>query len=399
MIKYTHTLQVVQQKAEQYFDYAVKVRRHLHEYPELSFQEFKTSEFIQKELEEIGIPYQVMGNTGVVALLKGKKASGKNIAFRADIDALPIQETEGRKYGSKNPGVMHACGHDAHTASLLGMARILNDLKDEFGGTVKFIFQPAEEQVPGGAKTLIKEGVLKNPEVDWVTGQHVMPSLEAGQVAFRSGVYMASADELQINIYGKGGHAAQPHQNIDPIAISAQVVTALQQVVSRMADPRIPTVLSWGSISGKGAHNVIPDKVEIVGTFRTFNEKWRAAALAKIKEVACSISEGMGATCELLVKPGYPVLENNSELTDKNKKWAVEYLGKENVKELDLWTASEDFAYYAQEKPACFYRLGTGNISKNITSAVHTSTFDIDEKALLVGIGLMSYLAIKQLQE
>jgi len=397
MIEFSHIHQLIKQKAEQYFDYAVKTRRHLHQHPELSFEEYKTAEFIQKELDKINIPYKTMGKTGVVGILKGNKSSDKTVALRADIDALPIQETKGRSYGSQNPGVMHACGHDAHTAALLSVAHILSDLKDEFGGSIKLIFQPAEERAPGGAALLIKEGVLKNPEPESVTGQHVMPSLEAGQVGFRSGKYMASADELYITIHGKGGHAAQPHQNIDPIAISAQVIASLQQIVSRMADPRTPTVLSWGKISGKGASNVIPDKVEIAGTFRTFNEEWREEALSRIERIATSITESMHGHCNIAIKRGYPVLTNDEKLTQQNKKWAEEFLGKEQVKDLDLWTASEDFAYYSQVKPSCFYRLGTGNPSKNITSAVHTATFDIDEKSLLTGIGLMSYITLKQL--
>ena len=387
----------IQQLAKEFFAETVEIRRHLHQHPELSFEEYNTAAFVREQLDSLGIPYQTMANTGVVALLKGYLPGDKVIALRADMDALPITEVEGRSYGSQNPGVMHACGHDVHTSSLLGVAKILSTLKSQFGGTIKFIFQPGEEKLPGGASLMIKEGVLQNPEPEAVIGQHVMPFMEVGKVGFRSGQYMASCDELFMTIRGKGGHGAQPHQNIDPIAITAQVITALQQVVSRFADPRIPTVLSWGKIEGKGATNIIPDEVKLEGTFRTFNEKWRAEAHEKMVKMATGIAESMGATCEFEVRHGYPFLVNEPVLTESARTFAKEYLGEENVVELELWPTAEDFAYYSQEANACFYRLGTGNKEKGISSAVHTPTFDIDEQALELSIGLMSYIAINQL--
>lgn len=387
----------VQFLSKQIFPEVVVNRRHFHANPELSFEEFETSVFIKKKLNELGISWESMANTGVVALLRGNIPSTRTIALRADMDALPIHEVSGREYGSKNAGKMHACGHDAHSSSLLGVAKILSALKDKFGGTVKFIFQPGEEKLPGGASLMIKEGVLENPVPDAVIGQHVMPLIEAGKVGFRSGKYMASADEIYVKVKGKGGHGAQPQQNIDPIVITAHIITALQQIVSRVADPRIPSVLSFGKIIAEGATNIIPDEVYLEGTFRTFDENWRMKAHQKMKKMAEGIAESMDAACEFEIRKGYPFLVNEEKLTAQVRGFAEDYLGKENVKDLDLWLAAEDFAFYSQQAPACFYRLGTANKEKGITSAVHTSTFDIDENALALSTGLMAYLAIKQL--
>ncbi|OYD45531.1 N-acyl-L-amino acid amidohydrolase [Sphingobacterium cellulitidis] len=391
--------QKIQELAQSYFQDTVNNRRFLHQNPELSFEEYNTSAFIKQVLTDLGIPFESMANTGVVALIKGELPSDKVLALRADMDALPITEVEGRSYGSKNIGVMHACGHDVHTSSLLGVAKILNELKAEFGGTLKLIFQPGEERLPGGASLMIKEGVLQNPEPQGIVGQHVMPFIESGKVGFRSGKYMASCDELFMTIRGKGGHGAMPHQNIDPIAITAQIISALQQVVSRNADPRTPTVLSWGKIIGNGATNVIPEEVNLEGTFRTFDENWREDAHARMHKMAVGIAESMGATCDFEIRKGYPFLINEAKITEAARSYAVEYLGGDNVLELDLWPAAEDFAYYSQETNACFYRLGTGNQAKGISSAVHTNTFDIDETALQTSIGLMSYIAVRYLGE
>ncbi len=387
----------IQQLAEVFFEETVSIRRHLHQFPELSFEEYQTAAFVKQKLDNLGIPYESMANTGVVALIHGDRPTGKVLALRADMDALPIQEVEGRSYGSQNSGVMHACGHDVHTSSLLGVAAILQSLKAEFGGTVKLIFQPGEERLPGGASLMIKEGVLQNPAPAGIIGQHVMPLIEAGKVGFRSGKYMASCDELFMTVMGRGGHGAHPHQNIDPIAITAQIITALQQIVSRNADPRTPTVLSWGKILGNGATNVIPDSVYLEGTFRTFDERWRADAHERMVKMAVGIAESMGATCDFEVRKGYPFLINEAQITESSRAYAVEYLGADNVVELDVWPAAEDFSYYSQEINACFYRLGTGNKAAGITSAVHTATFDIDEKALKTSIGLMAYMTLKQL--
>lgn len=379
------------------FDEILAIRRHIHANPELSFQENNTAEFIEKKLAEFGITNtQRIAETGVTFCLEGK-GKGKTIALRADIDALPIHEANDVAYKSKNDGVMHACGHDVHTANLLGVAKILSQLTDQFDGTVKFIFQPAEEKSPGGASILIKEGILKNPAPEKILGQHVMPLIPEGKVGFRSGKYMASADEVYITVKGKGGHAAMPETFVDPIAIASQIVVSLQQVVSRIANPKIPTVLSFGKIAGGYVNNVIPDEVKIDGTFRTFDEVWRKEALQKIREISSAIATSMGGECEVKYAPGYPYLVNDESFTKANIEAAKEYMGEGNVVDLDLWMAAEDFAFYTHEIPGCFYRLGTRNEKKGITSGVHTPTFDIDENAIKTGMGLMAFLAIIEL--
>ena len=372
-------------------------RRHLHQNPELSFHEYQTSAFVAAALDKLGIPHQNMAGTGIVALLTGKKPSEAVIALRADMDALPITEANNVSYISKNSGVMHACGHDVHTSSLLGTAKILSQLKDEFAGTIKFIFQPAEEKLPGGASLMIQDGVLENPKPSAVIGQHVMPLIDCGKVGFRSGKYMASADEIYVTVHGKGGHGAQPHQNIDPVLITSHIIIALQQIVSRFADPKLPTVLSFGKITANGATNVIPNKVELEGTFRTLDEKWRREAHVKMKKMAEGIAEAMGGSCDFNIMVGYPFLVNEEKLTANVRAYAEEYLGKENVEDLDIWMAAEDFAYYSQVADACFYRLGTRNEERGITSSVHTPTFDVDENSLQISTGLMAYIALKQL--
>jgi amidohydrolase len=374
-------------------------RRHIHQHPELSFNEFETQKFVEAQLKSIGITDVIRkANTGVVALIKGKNPDKKTIALRGDMDALPIEEKNNTDYISKNIGVMHACGHDVHTSSLLGAAAILFQLKDEFEGTIKLIFQPGEEKLPGGASLLIKEGVLKNPDVKNIIGQHVMPLLPVGKVGFREGLYMASTDELYVKVIGKGGHGAMPQLNIDPVLIAAHIITSLQQIVSRVASPIIPTVLSFGKVIANGATNVIPNEVYMEGTFRTLDETWRSEAHIKMKRMAEMIAESMGGTCEFEIRKGYPFLKNDIELTKRAKKYAQEYVGNENVVDLDIWMAAEDFSYYSQELPACFYRLGTRNEERGITSSVHTPTFDIDENALEIGTGLMAWIAINELQ-
>jgi amidohydrolase len=375
----------------------VENRRHLHAHPELSFHEYQTSAYVAQKLDELGIKYQKMANTGLVAIIQGDKPSDGVVALRADMDALPIVEANEVSYKSKNAGVMHACGHDAHTSSLLGTAKILTELKNEFGGTVKLIFQPAEEKLPGGANMMIKEGVLENPKPDAVIGQHVMPSIETGQVGFRSGKYMASTDEIYVTVYGKGGHGAQPQQNIDPVLITSHIIIALQQIISRVADPKTPSVLSFGKVIANGATNVIPNEVYLEGTFRTMDEDWRARAHEKMKKMAEGIAEAMGGSCDFNIVRGYPFLINEEKLTAEVRGHAEDYLGKENVLDLDIWMAAEDFAYYSQVSDACFYRLGTGNKERGITSSVHTPTFDVDEESLKLSTGLMAYIALKQL--
>jgi len=387
----------IQQLSKNIYDDVVANRRYLHSHPELSFHETETSAFIAGKLDALGLKYERMADNGLVALIKGEKPSDKVIALRADMDALPITEANDVPYKSQNAGVMHACGHDVHTSSLLGTAKILTELKSQFGGTIKLIFQPAEEKLPGGASLMIKEGVLENPKPQAVLGQHVMPLIDAGKVGFRAGKYMASTDELYVTVRGKGGHGAQPQANIDPVMITAYMLTALQQVVSRFADPKSPSVLSFGKVIANGATNVIPNEVYLEGTFRTMDEQWRNDAHKKMKKMAEGIAESMGGSCEFNIMRGYPFLINEEKLTASTRAFAEDYLGKENVLDLDIWMAAEDFAYYSQVADACFYRLGTRNESRGITSSVHTPTFDVDESALELSTGLMAYLAVKQL--
>jgi len=391
-------IEKIRSLAHQYHADVVACRRHLHQNPELSFHEFETQKFVEKKLDEFGITaHSRMANTGVVAIIKGKNPEKRVVALRGDMDALPIQETNKKDYASKNAGVMHACGHDVHTSSLLGVGRILNNIKDEFEGTIKLIFQPGEEKLPGGASMMIKEGVLENPKPDSVIGQHVMPQIDAGKVGFRRGLYMASTDEIYVTVTGKGGHGAMPHLTIDPVLIAANMIVALQQIVSRHAKPSLPSVLSFGKFIANGATNVIPDSVYLEGTFRTLNEEWRNEAHKKMKHMAESIVGGMGGKVDFNIVRGYPFLVNNEALTARVEGYADEYLGTDKIEELEIWMAAEDFAFYSQQAEACFYRLGVRNEKAGITSSVHTSTFDIDETSLETGIGLMAWIALKEL--
>ncbi|TFV95728.1 amidohydrolase [Algoriphagus kandeliae] len=386
--------------ASAYKEEVIANRRHLHANPELSYKEFQTAKFVKEKLEEIGIQQlESKAQTGWTALIEGKNPSKKIIALRADMDALPIVEANEVPYKSQNPGVMHACGHDAHTASLLGAAKILHEVRDQFEGTIKLLFQPGEEVAPGGASFMIRDGALENPRPSGIIGQHVMPFIPAGKVGFRQGIYMASADELYLTVKGKGGHGAMPETLIDPVLIASHLIVALQQVVSRAASPKIPSVLSFGRVEALGATNVIPNEVKIQGTFRTLNEEWRAAAHQKMLQIAHALVEGMGGKLDFEIRKGYPFLQNDPELTARATNAAKEYLGEENVIDLDIWMAAEDFAYYSQEISGCFYRLGTRNEAKGIISGVHTPTFDIEEDALEIGAGLMAWLAVAELQK
>lgn len=387
--------------AEDYHQDTIALRRHMHQYPELSYQEVKTGRYIAEQLRLLGIPHEHgVADNGVVGLIRGRDDSDRVVALRADFDALPITEANDVPYKSQNEGVMHACGHDVHTASLLGTARILSELRDHFAGTVKLIFQPAEEKMPGGASIMIKEGVLDNPSPQSILGQHVHPPLEVGKIGMRPGRYMASADELYLTVSGRGGHGALPHEGIDPIVITAHIITALQQIVSRNADPTLPTVLTFGHIASTGGTtNVIPNEVKLKGTFRTMDETWRQEAHRRMTQMATSIAEAMDGKAELHIVVGYPVLHNHDALTNQVRQRAETYLGKENVVELPIRMTAEDFAYYSQHMPACFYRLGTGNAARGITSPIHTNTFDVDEDCLRTSTGLMAWLAVEELAD
>ena len=372
----------------------IEVRHHLHAYPELSYKEFETSTFIQKKLTESGIGYKVLATTGVVGLIKGKNPKKRVIALRADIDALPITEENKVEYRSQNPGVMHACGHDVHSACLLGAAKILNETRDDWEGTVKLIFQPGEEKNPGGASIMIREGVLEDPTPQAIFALHVHPNLEVGKLSFRSGMVMASADEIYISIKGKGGHAASPHLTTDTILIASHLIISLQQLISRNNDPFNPSVLSITSVQGGNTTNVIPAEVKLMGTFRAMNEDWRFKAHDLIKKQSIELVHAMGGEIDINIDVGYPFVLNNEKLTDAAKLKAGEYIGDKNIERTELRMGAEDFAYFSHKIPACFYRLGVGNISKGITAGLHTPKFNIDESAIETGMGVMAWLAV-----
>lgn len=380
--------------ASTYFEEYRSIRHHLHANPELSFKEFETSKFVQAQLTSIGIPFSILGETGVIGIIKGNP-SNRVIALRADMDALPIHEENKVSYASTKDGVMHACGHDVHTTCLLGAVRILNELKDQWDGTIKLIFQPGEEKNPGGASILIKDGVLKNPLPQRIYGQHVHPQLEVGRMNFASGKVMASADEIYITIKGKGGHAAKPNLTADTILTAAQIVNALQQLISRNNNPLSPSVLSICSIQGGSTTNVIPSEVKMMGTFRAMDEKWRFEAHERIRTIVESTAKANGAEVELEISIGYPSVINDEETTALGKALAIDLIGAENVGVAEVSLGAEDFGYYTQEIPGCFYRLGTGNMKKGIVSGVHTPTFDIDEEAIKLGISMMAFLGAK----
>jgi amidohydrolase len=392
-------LTLIREKSKEYFPEVQAIRHHIHANPELSFAEHNTAAYISKQLTTLGIKHQVgIAGTGIVALIEGRNPARKCIALRADMDALPIMEANDVPYRSKNDGVMHACGHDVHSSCLLGAAHILQDLRGELEGTVKLLFQPGEEKHPGGASLMIKDGALENPKPEAIFALHVYPHLPAGALGFRAGQYMASADEIYITIHGKGGHAALPHQTIDPIAIAALVITGLQQVISRKCNPLTPSVLTFGKIEGGFATNVIPDKVLILGTFRTMNEKWRYEAHQYIKEFTEQTCAAYGATATVEIPEGYPSLYNDPTLTAKAEEWGRAYAGSDNVHELDMRMAGEDFSFYTQHMPGCFFRIGTNKDGKQFTAPVHNAHFDIDEDALQVGMGMMAWCAVNALK-
>ncbi len=390
--------QRIEQYCRLYHSEVVAVRRHIHANPELAFEEIHTADFIASKLKQYGIPYETnVAKTGIVGFIEGKKKD-KVIALRADMDALPIKELNAIPYKSKNQGIMHACGHDAHSAMLLLAAKILNDIRADLDGSIKLIFQPSEEVLPGGAKAMIEAGVLENPRVRHVIGQHVLPTMPSGKVGYRQGKYMASSDELYLTIKGKGGHGATPDLTIDPVLIASHIVVALQQVVSRIASPLMPTVVSFGRFIAEGQTNVIPDEVKIAGILRTFDEAWRDKARKKITKIATEIAQSMGGSCEVNIVEGYPTVINDATLTENLKLFSKEYLGQRKVEELEMRMTAEDFAYYGQKVPSSFFRIGTRIRGKAITN-LHTATFDIDEDALFKGMGNLAYIAYRTLEE
>jgi hippurate hydrolase len=384
--------QKIKELANQYASQFVEVRRHLHAHPELSYQEFETSRFVQQKLTEFNIPFEVKATTGVVGLIKGKNPDSRVVALRADMDALPISEQNDVPYKSTNQGVMHACGHDVHTTCLLGAAKILSETKNDWEGTVKLIFQPGEEKNPGGASLLIKEGVLDHPKPEGIFALHVNPQLEVGRLSFRSGKVMASADEIYITIKSKGGHAAAPQLTTDTILVASHLIVALQQVISRNNNPLLPSVLSITSFQGGYTTNVIPSEVKLMGTFRAMDEEWRFKAHDIIRKLSTGLVQSMDAEIDLHIDVGYPTVYNNEQLNEAAKEIAKQYMGAANVEETEMRMGAEDFGYYSQQIPGCFFRLGTGNKAKGITAGVHTPHFNIDENAIEIGIGIMAAL-------
>lgn len=391
--------ETIQNRSKELLPWAQDIRHHLHAHPELSFKEYKTSAYVHEQLEAIGITdRKTVAGTGIVALIRGRNADSRCVALRADMDALPIKEENEVPYKSQNEGVMHACGHDVHTTCLLGAARILQENRDNFEGTVKLLFQPGEEKDPGGASIMIAEGALENPKPSTIFGLHVFPDLPAGSTGFRSGQYMASADEIYITITGKGGHAAQPQRTVDPIAIAALVITGLQQVISRKCDPLSPSVLTFGKIAGGTAVNIIPDTVKIEGTFRAMDEKWRHEAHKWIRDFIEQTCAAYGAHATIEMPPGYPVLFNDPALTERAIGWANDYLGADNVKPLEMRMGAEDFAFYTHHVPGCFFRIGTNREGKEFTTSVHNARFDVNEDALQTGMGMMAWCAVNALK-
>jgi hippurate hydrolase len=384
--------QKIKELAKKYADEFISVRQHLHAHPELSYQEFETSKFVQLKLKSFGIPFEVKATTGVLGIIKGKNPESRVIALRADMDALPIQEENEVAYKSQHAGIMHACGHDVHTTILLGASKILNELKDEWEGTIKLIFQPGEERNPGGASYMIKDGVLEDPKPQGIFGLHVHPGLDTGQLSFRKGRVMASADEIYITIRSKGGHAAAPHLTADTVLIASHLIVALQQIISRNNNPISPSVLSICSIEGGHTTNVIPSEVKLMGTFRAMDETWRYKAHGLITKLATGLVESMGAEIDLHIDVGYPTVDNDPALTEKAWQLADAFMGKENVSETEMRMGAEDFGYYTQLIPGCFYRLGVRNKEKGIIHNVHTPKFNIDERAIETGMGMMAWL-------
>jgi len=382
----------VQILADRFFDKVLEIRRYIHQYPELSFKEYNTSKYIANKLSASGIASTVVADTGLIASISGK-SDGHEIVLRADIDALPIQEQTGLPYASSNSDIMHACGHDVHAACVLGAGMILNELRDDLNGRVRLLFQPGEELLPGGASKVLASGVLDHPTPDIMIAQHVFPDLPAGQLGFREGQYMASTDEIYIEVTGTGGHGGMPHKLIDPVLIASHLVVTLQQIVSRKAPPEIPTVLSFGKFNAPGATNVIPQKVWLEGTFRTLDEKWRAKAHDEIRFSVKGVVEAMGGHSEVKIVQGYPSLTNNVELTRKISDLSKMFLGEEQVVELPVRMTGEDFARYSHKYPSVFYRLGTGFPDRENFS-VHHPEFEVNEKAIKTGMELLAYLCL-----
>lgn len=395
-----NTNEKTKELARHFFPEVLEFRRHFHRYPELSGKEKETAIYIAQVLDKIGIPYKKdIAGHGIVALLKGELPGNRTIALRADMDALPIEEVSDKDYRSQHSGVMHACGHDAHIASVLGALLILNSFKASFGGTVKAIFQPSEEDYDGGAPFMIQEGVLHDPEVDLIIAQHVTPGIESGMIGIKEGPFMASTDEIFINIKGKGGHAALVDEFINPVIIGMEILKNLNTFISKNQPEKIPTVLTFGRFIADGLTNRVPEEAQMAGTLRTFNEEWRNQALQNIEAIASETAQKHGGICEINIRHGYPVLVNDPATTQRIKQYAATFLGEKNVVDIPYRMTAEDFAYFLQEKPGVLYRLGSSNKEKGIIQSLHSNNFDIDESSLITGMGLLSWIAINELSK
>jgi amidohydrolase len=385
----------IKQIAKEIEEKLIETRRHIHSHPELSYEEFETANFIEAQLKKIGITIiSRCAKTGVVALIEGNNPSARIVALRADMDALPIEEKNDVPYKSKNIGVMHACGHDVHSTCLLGAAEILFATKNHWDGTVKLIFQPGEEKNPGGASLMIADNVLENPKPEKIFGMHVHPQMEVGTFSFRGGVVMASADEIYVTLNGNGGHAAAPHNTTDIIVVAAQIITGLQQIISRNNNPFNPSVLSITSIQGGNTTNVIPSQVQLKGTLRCMDEAWRTKAQNLVTKYINETAATYGATANVNIDKGYPMVYNNEALSDHAKNLAVLCKAQDAISTTELRMAAEDFAYYGQHIPACFFRLGAGNKALGIIHNVHTPIFNVDEKCIAEGAVIMAWLGI-----
>lgn len=393
-------IDTIKERVEAHFNETVLRRQELHQHPELSFQEYQTAAYIKAVLDKLSIPYLPVAETGVAAWITGKKSlSDDVIVLRADIDALPIQELNEISYKSNHDGVMHACGHDFHTSNLLGVATVLQELEHSFSGRVLLLFQPAEERIPGGAQEILRSGVFDEYEsrIKAVLGLHVSPQLGVGEVGVCPGKFMASSDEFYVRIKGKGGHAAEPHRAIDPVYIGAQLVSSLQHVISRRANPAIPSVLTFGRFIGNGAVNVIPDEVYMEGTFRTMDEQWRKEALEQIEYLIRELPQSFGAEVELTIKNGYPFLYNDPSLSQDISNYMAEILSKENVKDIGIWMAAEDFAYYSHRFPSLFFLVGIRNAQREPQYGLHNAKFNLDEDSFRTSMQAMVYASIRLL--
>ena len=388
-------IQRIQALAEKHHPEWVAIRRHLHAHPELSFEEHETMAFVSNKLHEWGIEHETgVTGTGIVAHVRGRNPDQRTMALRADMDALPIQELNEVDYRSTVEGVMHACGHDVHTTNLLGAIQLLHLTSEHWEGTVRCIFQPGEERIPGGARAMVDAGVLTNPIPSGILSQHVYPQLPAGHVGVRPGAYMASADEIHLTVHGQGGHAALPHLCKDPVLATAHILVAAQQLVSRHANPSQPTVLSFGKVEALGATNIIPNSVNVQGTFRAMDETWRFEAHGLLRNLIEQVASAHGCTVDLDIRVGYPHVSNHVELTQRFKELAIEYVGSDRVHDLDIRMTGEDFSHFANAIPGCFYRLGTASPNSDLgKSGLHTPHFDVDEDSLKLGAGLMAYAA------